>query len=114
ITNGTAAIIADFDNNTEMDILYATNDTGTKIMLRTGSSWKLDFVLGTNLSVNPKIIQAADLNNDGLLDLAGINNEFIFSINAISGDINYNIFRGLTATNNPALFSYATAQTKAH
>ena len=112
ITNGTAAIITDFDNNTGADILYAGNSSGTKIMLRNGSSWKLDFTTGASLSVNPKIIQAADLNNDGFLDLAAIESEIIRINSQGSGSSHFNIFEagaGWSTSTENLVFTEATS-----
>ncbi len=80
-SNGTGAIIADFDSdgNNSLDIFYSSTDNNTRIMLRNGSSWQMNFSSAFNLGVtNVFMIQAANLSNSSLLDLAFIGSDRLF------------------------------------
>jgi pimeloyl-ACP methyl ester carboxylesterase len=80
-SNSTGVIIADFDNNNMLDLFIANGNPLSQLFLRNGSSWNNQFVnQGLNFSgINiSKLAQAADVNNDGLLDIAYIDASGIY------------------------------------
>jgi hypothetical protein len=88
--NSTGAIFADFDNNTYVDLFVAQGTPNSQLFLRNGSSWENlfnnqseDF---TNISI-AKVTQAADIDNDGLLDIAYIDaSGIMMGQNLVSGN----------------------------
>ncbi len=103
--NGSMAIMADFDNNTFVDILVANHDNESLIMLRNGSSWSQEFVDSQarfNTTTNIKLIETVDLNNDGELDFAIIDpQEISLQQLPVSGSSDVSIPAGEPCTLDP-------------
>ncbi len=81
-SNSTWIIVADFDSNNVSDIFHAgPPGVASAIRLRNGSSWSTSFITASgnfsNMS-NIRMAQALDINGDGSLDIAGINDSFLF------------------------------------
>lgn len=71
--DGSMAVIDDFDNNGANDILIANHDGTSRILLRNGSSWGLQFINNSHPISNAtdlKFVEVRDLNADGDIDLA--------------------------------------------
>lgn len=97
--NSSAAIIADFDNNTVNDILVGNRGGPTSVYLRNGSSWFASFVRATanfsNVTNDTKMIQAADLTGNGLLDVAGIDESFVGIWDVlVAGSLSFDVTAG--------------------
>lgn len=88
--DSTGAIIADFDGVGELDIFIANADPTSQLYLRNGSSWDTTFINAslnlTNLT-NIKIVQAADIEPDGDLELAGINDSFVIDFTILASAV---------------------------
>jgi len=89
--NTTATIIADFDGDGTRDIFIGNDEPTSSIYLRNGTSWDVTFANNSvNLSINnTKTAQAADLNGDGDLDLAGIDASYIELLEGVPILIDY-------------------------
>ncbi|MBW3019120.1 alpha/beta fold hydrolase [Candidatus Woesearchaeota archaeon] len=94
-SNSTGVIFADFDNNTATDLFIANGNPFSQLFFRNGSSWNDEFInqsLNFSVIANAKLAQAADVDNDGLLDIAYIDASAILTgENLVPGTATFNV-----------------------
>jgi pimeloyl-ACP methyl ester carboxylesterase len=92
--SSTSVVLADFDNNDFTDVLIGNAAGGSGVYLRNGSSWNQSYLnasLNASNITNFKYAAVRDLDGDGFLDVAVIDDQYILDGGVVAGSSSFDV-----------------------